>query len=220
MIINLWSKKVHPFTCQLLVGNGDAFYECKAENCLDYSAGGNSWGLQHSHEMFPLSVCLSLQGAWRSFQPLQLLLHKQLYNDFSYTEPQWWRILNWKKRFFKWSSITLGMLFTTRSVSNTAEASFVINFHKYLKVNLFPKITSWFIFFAYFQKLYHFFGHFQVKHMLEFHYIIREYISLFWFTKLFLKVWRILKKNQYKHFITGIFLAKSVSYLKILKHSL
>lgn len=97
---------------------------------------------------------------------------------------------------------------------------FCHEFHKYLKVNLFPKITSGFIFFGYFQKLYHFFGHFQVKHMLEFHYIIREYISLFWFRKLFLKVWRILKKNQYKHFITGIFLAKSVSYLKILKHSL
>lgn len=210
MIINLWSKKVHSFTCQLLVGNGDASYECKVESCLDYSAGESSWGLQHSHEMFPLSVCLSLQGAWRSFQPLQLLLHKQPYNDFSYTEPQWWRILNWKKWFFKWSSIPLDMLFMTRSVSNTAGASFVMNFHKYLKVNLFPKITSGFIFF----------GYFQVKHMLEFHYIIREYISLFWFTKLFLKVWRILKKNQYKHFITGIFLAKSVSYLKILKHSL
>lgn len=99
MIINLWSKKVHPFTCQLLVGNGDASYECKAENCLDYSAGGNSWGLRHSHEMFPLSVCLSLQGAWRSFQPLQLLLHTQPCNDFSYKKPQWWRILNWKKGF-------------------------------------------------------------------------------------------------------------------------
>lgn len=113
MIFNLWSKKVHSFTCQLLVGNGDASYECKAENCLDYSAGGNSWGLQRSHEMFPLSVCLSLQGAWRSFQPLQLLLHTQPCNDFSYTEPQWWRILNWKKRIFKCFSIPLDMLFMT-----------------------------------------------------------------------------------------------------------
>lgn len=113
MIINLWSKKVHSFTCQLLVGNGDASYEYKVESCLDYSAGESSWGWQHSHEMFPLSVCLSLQGAWRSFQPLQLLLHTQPYNDFSYTEPQWWRILNWKKRIFKCSSIPLDMLFMT-----------------------------------------------------------------------------------------------------------
>lgn len=145
MIINLWSKKGHPFTCQLLVGNGDASYECKAESCLHYSAGGNSWGLQRSHEMFPLSVCLSLQGAWRSFQPLQLLLHTQPCNDFSYTEPQWWRILNWKKKDFLMILHTPWHAFYY-SVSNTAGASFVMNFHKYLKVKLFLKITTGFTF--------------------------------------------------------------------------
>lgn len=141
MIINLWSKKVHSFTCQLLVGNGDASYECKAESCLDYSAGGNSWGLQHSHEMFPLSVCLSLQGAWRSFQPLQLLLHKQPCNDFSYTEPQWWRILNWKKKGFlsvpPYPSTCFLLLCFKYS-----RGSFVMNFHQYLTVEFFPKITT------------------------------------------------------------------------------
>lgn len=56
-----------------------------------------------------------------------------------------------KNRIYKWSSIPLDMLFMTRSVSNTAGASFVMNFHKYLKVNLFPKITTGFIFLVIFK---------------------------------------------------------------------
>lgn len=219
MIINLWSKKVHPFTCQLLVGNGDASYECKVESCLDYSAGESSWGLQHSHEMFPLSVCLSLQGAWRSFQPLQLLLHTQPCNDFSYTEPQWWRILNWKKRIFKCSSIPLDMLFMTRSVSNTAGASFVMNFHKYLKVNLFPKITTGFIFLVIFKNFTTFLVIFKTNTSYNF-ISIRNIPVCSCLQNFFQKVCRILKKLQCKHFITSIFLAKSVSYLKITTHSL
>lgn len=141
MIINLWSKKVHSFTCQLLVGNGDASYECKVESCLDYSAGENSWGLRRSHEMTPLSVGPSLQGAWRSSPPLQLLLHTQPCNDFSYTEPQWWRILNWKKmKFLKILHIPWHTFYD--STFNTAGAFLYINFYKYLNVIFFPKITT------------------------------------------------------------------------------
>lgn len=103
------------------------------------------------------------------------------------------------------------------SVSNTAGASFVMNFHQYLKVEFFTKITT--NFGVIFKNFTTFLVIFKTNTSYNF-ISIRNIPVCSCLQNFFQKVCRILKKLQCKHFITSIFLAKSVSYLKITTHSL